>query len=558
VLLQRLPYPDADRIVMFVTQTPAGPYGGASPTKLNQFKAHGSMFDDVSAYRFRFGVVAAGGKSAQIPIGEVSLGFFHLFGASFERGRTFTADEHRPGGSRVAILSAGFARRYFGSSSVFDQTLLIDRQPYFVIGVLDPAFDAQTLAGPAIGNPDVWLPLEIDPASTDQANTLVAVARLMAGATLQGGQAQMQAATQQFREAYPGIIGPKDVFGVQRLRDTMVQDVRGSLLVLQGAVGCVLLIACVNVASLLLVRSTARVHEIAVKAALGAGRGRIVRQLVTESVVLSVIGGVLGLSLGILGMHALLAMYPGNLAWMGEIGLQSIDGTLLGFTMVITLVTGTIAGLFPAMHTVGLDLNTVLKASARSVSGGAGQGRTRSLLVGAEIALAVVLLIGAALLGRTFLALRAVDPGFDAGGVLTLRMSLDDRSTLRTATLEELIQIGRQRLGAVPGVLGSGASCCMPLENDMRLRMSIVGRPLEGPYHAMASWRSVSTGYFDALKIPVLRGRQFTDQDRPDHGAAVVARQRPSERQHPDWQRPRPQLRSRTHAPHRRDRRRRA
>ena len=381
VLLQRLPYPDADRIVMFVTQTPAGPYGAASPTKLNQFKAHGSMFDDVSAYRFRFGAVAVGGKSAQIPIGEVSPGFFHLFGASFERGRIFAADEQRPGGSRVAILSDGFARRYFGSSSVLDQTLLIDRQPYLVIGVLGPAFDGQTLAGPAIGNPDVWLPLEIDSASTDQTNTLVAVARLMAGATLQGGQAQMQAATQQFREAYPGIIGPQDLFGVQRLRDTMVQDVRRSLLVLQGAVGCVLLIACVNVASLLLVRSTARVHEIAIKAALGAGRGRIVRQLVTESVVLSVIGGVLGLSLGILGMQALLAMYPSRLAWMGEIGLQSIDGTVLGFTMVITVVTGTIAGLFPAMHTVGLDLNTVLKASAtRSVSGGAGQGRTRSLI----------------------------------------------------------------------------------------------------------------------------------------------------------------------------------
>ena len=144
----------------------------------------------------------------------------------------------------------------------------------------------------------------------------------------------MQAATQQFREAYPGIIGPKDVFSVQRLRDTMVQDVRGSLLVLQGAVSCVLLIACVNVAGLLLVRSTARVREIAIKAALGAGRGRIVRQLVTESVVLSVIGGVLGLSLGILGMQALLAMYPDRLAWVGEIGLQSIDGTVLGFTMV--------------------------------------------------------------------------------------------------------------------------------------------------------------------------------------------------------------------------------
>jgi predicted permease len=242
--------------------------------------------------------------------------------------------------------------------------------------------------------------------------------------------------------------------------------------------------------------------------------------------VLSVIGGVLGLSLGILGMQALLAVYPENLAWVGEIGLRSIDGTVLGFTVLMTLVTGTIAGLFPALHAVGFDLNMVLKASATgSVGGGAAQGRTRSLLVGAEIALAVVLLVGAALLGRTFLALRAVDPGFDPGGVLTLRMSLNDPGLLRTATLEQLIQNGRARLGTVPGVLASSASCCMPLENDMRLRMNIVGRPLEGAYHAMASWRSISTGYFDALKIPVLRGRQFTDQDRLGTAGVVIVNQ---------------------------------
>jgi putative ABC transport system permease protein len=526
VLLHRLPYPHADRIVMFVTQTPAGAFGGASPTKLHQWKQQGGVFEDVSAYRFRFGAVAEAAKNEQVRIGEVSHDFFHLFGASFQDGRTFIADEHRPGGNRVAILSAGFARRYFGSSSALNRTFSIDREPYLVVGVLDPAFDGETLAGPAIGNPDIWLPLETDPSSTDQTNTLVAVARLASGATLQSGQSQLHAVTQRFREAYPGIIGPKDVFSVQTLHETMVQDVRLSLLVLQGAVGFVLLIACANVASLLLVRSTARAREIAVKAALGAGRGRIVRQLVTESLVLSVMGGVLGLSVGILGIQVLLTIYPDNLAWVGEIGLRSIDGTVLGFTVLVTLLTTTLAGLFPTFHAAGLDLNRVLKAGATwSAGGGGSQGRTRSLLIAAEIALAVVLLVGAALLGRTFLALRAVDPGFDATGVLTLRMSLDDRRVLRTAALEQLIETGQQRLRTVPGVVASGTSCCMPLENDMRLRMIVVGRPLAGAYHAMSSWRSVSTGYFEALKIPVLQGRQFTDQDRLGAPGVVIVNQ---------------------------------
>ncbi|PYR87785.1 MAG: hypothetical protein DMF84_30645, partial [Acidobacteria bacterium] len=436
-----------------------------------------------------------------------------LFGASFERGRAFTADEQRVGGGHVAILGAGFVRRHFGNgANVVGQTIRLDREPYAIVGILDPRFDGETLAGPVLGNPDIWIPLHLDPGSRDHTNSLFAVARLIAGTTLERGRSQLVLATGQFRQMFPGILGPDDTFSIEGLRDAMVHDVRQSLLVLQAAVGFVLLIACANVASLLLVRSTARAREIAVKAALGAGPGRIVRQLLTESLVLSAAGGALGLVLGIWGMQALRTLYPGNLAWVGGLSVGTVDKRVLAFTLIVTVITAFVAGLFPAFHASGFNLNRALKDSSASSSGRV--NRVRSVLVGAEIALALVLLVGAGLLARTFLALRTVDPGFDPHGVLTLRMSLVDPGRTGTAGVEQLIRNAVQRLSTVPGVAVASASCCMPLENDMRLRFVIVGRPLEGAYHGMGSWRSVSSGYFDALRIPLVRGRLFTEQDR--------------------------------------------
>jgi putative ABC transport system permease protein len=198
---------------------------------------------------------------------------------------------------------------------------------------------------------------------------------------------------------------------------------------------------------------------------------------------------------------------------------------VLGFTVLVTVITAILAGLFPALHASGIDLNQALKESSARSGGGARHGAVRSVLVGAEIALALVLLIGAALLARTFLALRSVDPGFDPRGVLTLRTSLGDPDLIRTAGVEQLVRNAVQRLSAVPGVAVASASCCMPLENDMRLRFVIVGRPLEGAYHGMGSWRSVSSAYFDALKIPLVRGRLFTEQDRLGAPGVVIINQ---------------------------------
>ena len=535
VLLRPLPYPDSDRIVIFTTVTPGGSLAGASATKLNLWSEQGGSFQDVSGYRFRFSNVSESAKTQQITVGEVSTDFFRLFGASFEQGRAFTADEQRPAGGHVAIISRGFSRRHFGTrAEVVGQQVWLDRDAYVIVGVLDPGFDGETLAGPVLKNPDVWIPLQVDPSSRDQTNSLVAVARLVVGGTLSGGKSQLQRATQQFREAFPGIIGPKDTFSVELLGDSMVRDVQRSLLVLQGCVGFVLLIACANVASLLLVRSTARAHEIAVKAALGAGRARIVRQLLIESLVLSVVGGAVGLTLGILGMQALLAAYPGNLAWVGGVGVGTVDKAVLGFTVLVTAATAVLTGLFPALHAAGVDLSHALKQSSTRSTSSARMAWVRSVLVGAEIALALVLLIGAALMARTFLALRAVDPGFDATGVLTLRTSLGDPSLIGAAGVEQLVRKAVERLSIVPGVAVASASCCMPLENDMRLRFIVVGRPLEGAYHGMGSWRSVSSAYFGALKIPLIRGRLFTERDRLGAPGVVIINQTMARQLWPD------------------------
>jgi putative ABC transport system permease protein len=375
---------------------------------------------------------------------------------------------------------------------------------------------------------DLYLPFQIDPASTDQAHYFVAFARLKLGVTAGMVRAQLQLSADEFRGKYPGSIAmdAKDGFGTQPMHDLVVSGVRDLLLVLAAAVGLVLLIACANVANLLLVRATGRRREIAIRAAVGAGRGRIVRQLLTESVALALVGGALGLGLGVIGIRLLLPIFPGSIPRLGPHNAYvALDWHVLAFTLIASLGTGVLFGLIPALQASRADLTSVLKESGGRSGTGFRQNKARSLLVISEMALALILLIGAALLIRTYIALRAVDPGFDHSNVLTMQMSLDSTRFDKTAGVATLTREGLPRILALPGVTAASTTCCLPLEGGFGLPFIIAGRPLQGAAHGNSNWRSISEGYFETFRIPILRGRAFTERDDATAPPVVVISQ---------------------------------
>ncbi len=303
----------------------------------------------------------------------------------------------------------------------------------------------------------------------------------------------------------------------------MVQNVRSSLTVLAVAVGFVLLIACANVANLLLARAIGRQREFAIRAAIGAGRGRLIRQLLTESVLLSAVGAVLGSALGVFGIRALLNVNTANLPRVGRDGaLVTTDWRVFAFTAAAAIVTAILFGLIPAIQASRVDLSGTLKESGGRGGSSFRHNKARTLLVVSEIALALILVIGAALLIRTSLALAAVKPGFDANHVLTMRMSLAGDRFQKSAVIEQLVRDGVQRIRALPGVVTASATCCVPLEGGYGLPFIIVGRPLQdGPFHGGGGWQTISPDFFDVFKIAVVRGRAFTETDNAA-GAPVV------------------------------------
>jgi len=518
VLLQPLNYPEPNRLVELELSSPQGNANVTSIPKFIAWKNLTNVFQAVAAYDLGGpGVNLTGGdRPEQLKGLHVSADYFSVFGATTVLGRPFTPEEDRPGGPDVAVISNGLWRSRFGADpNLVGSTISLGGEPYVVTGVLRPGFSSDPPA-------DIYLPLRADPNSSDQAHYLRATARLLPGVTLSMAQAAMKLSAKEYEQKFPNSLGPQGSFTAEPLRDTVVGDVRKALLVLLGAVGLVLLIACANVANLLLARATVRQREIAIRAAIGAGRARIIRQLLTESVLLALAGGVLGLILGYAGVRALLAINPGNIPRIGDSGSAvSLDWTVLLFTFAISVLTGILFGLIPAMNASRTDLNATLKESGSRTGGSSHHHRIRSILVVTEMSLAIVLLVGAALLIRTFLALRTVDPGFDAHNVLVMEMSLTGPRFEKTAGVAELVRDAEQRVEALPGVESMASTCCLPLEGGLGLPFSIVGRPLtNGPYTGGASWRTISPEYFKVFHIPLIRGRLFTDRD--DAGSAPV------------------------------------
>jgi predicted permease len=520
VLLRPFPYPDPDRIVMFMNTSPNGSGAAASPAKFAHWQQQSDVAQDVSAFRTGIVNYTGGDVPEQLRSGQVSASYFRLFGATTAVGRTFSAEEDRPNGAHVAVLSYGWwARRFAADPGIVGKTISLSGDPYVVIGVIGRGFDPSDISD----TPDVWVPFQLDPNTSDQGHYFTAAGRLKPGVTLAQAQARLKQSADAYRRKFPNSL-PKDAgFSVDRLEELFIRGSRSLLTVLLAAVGGVLLIACANVANLLLVRATVRKREMVIRAAIGADRGRIIRQLMTESVLLSIIGGVCGLALGLFGIRWLLSINTAGLPRLGEGGsLVHLDWRVLTFTAVVSIGTGLLFGVVPALHAAREDLSGALREGSGSAGGGR-HNRMRSTLVVLEVALALTLVIGCGLLIRTSLALRAVRPGFDATNVLTMRMSFTGPRFETSSAVDQAIRDGAERLRALPGVVAASAACCVPLEGGYGLPFKVVGRPLDqGPWHGNGSWMTAAPGYFDVFKIAVLRGRAFTDQDNQAGPPVVI------------------------------------
>jgi putative ABC transport system permease protein len=517
VLLKSLTYPNADRMVDFLAPSSILANSLHCIPEFHFFQRQTNIFKEVVAYdNAGPGFNLTGGRPEQVHGIHVTEGYFRVYGAPVVLGRTFTPREDSHHGGKVVVLSYGLWQRKFGGDqAIVGKSLSLGNEPYTIVGVIGKDFVADPQA-------DLWLPFQFDPVSNDMNLFFEVTGLLQPGVTVAQANAQLLTAGPEYHREFPHT-NPRPHFTVGPLRDSIIGDARNSLLMMLGAVGLVLLISCANVANLLLVRATARKREFAIRSALGAGRARIVRQLLTESVLLSLAGGILGTALGFVGVRALLAVSPAGLPRIGEDGSAiSIDWRVLGFTLGVSLLTGILFGLFPAFSASRSDLNSTLKESGNRSGTGFRQGKARSLLVVSEMSLALVLLICAALLIRTFIALHDVGPGFDSHNVLTMEMSLNGQRYQNTAGVTQLLRDGRDRLNALPGVEVAAAAYWLPIDVEDGMPFQIIGRPVEKDCCG-SKWMSITPGYLSLFRIPVLRGRDFTENDKANApGVALI------------------------------------
>jgi len=523
VLLRPLGYGEPDRLVTIQHLHPSLA-GLRTPVSAPGFADYQRQARSIEAMAVETGWAAnltGEGEPARLQGARVTGRYFSTLAVPAAVGRTLLPGEDSAGREHVVVLSNGLWQRLFGKSrAVVGRSLSLNGESYEVVGVMPRDFrDAQNR------NVELWTPLVFRPDQlADGERThefLNLVARLRPGVPLEQAAAELRTLAERLKRQYPDQYPSDWSLVTTPLAQRIVGNVRPALLVLLGAVGFVLLIACANVANLLLARAAARAKEIAVRTALGAGRDRLVRQLLTESVLLALTGGVVGLFLAFWGVRAIVALNPTNLPRVDEIG---VDGAVMVFTLVVSLATGLLFGLAPAVHALGGDLHGMLKEGGRGAAGDrSGQGLRRTLVV-AEMALALTLLTGAGLLIKSFARLQGVDPGFDPDRLLTFNLSLPPArypsDTAQAAFFDQVLPA----LAAVPGVQAAGATSVMPFSGGW----STGSFEIEGyqpPPKQPGPWgdiRIVSPGYFETLRIPLRRGRLLTDQDRPEAPRVAV------------------------------------
>ncbi len=509
VLLNPLPYPDSGRIVTVMRR--GG--GSLSMPEFTVLRQEDLGLDQLTAFdSISSGTNLTGGDRPHfVHILHVSRNYFRLLGATPLRGRTFTEAEDRPGGGRPAVIGFGlWQSRFAGRPDILGRQIELGGVPYTITGVLGPSFQPYPAA-------DLWLPLQPDPNSVSQAHLYQVEGRLPSGITLPALLAHTRAVAQRYVKSHPAQLGNDDDLDVRPMREALVGDVQPALLLLAGAVALVLLIACANVANLLLARSETRHREIAIRSAIGAGRARIVRQLLTESLLLAAIGAALGLVIGNLGLRALLGLTSGDLPRAAELAsAPALDARMLAFTLAAAAGAALIFGLLPALRVSRIDLASTLKESSGRGASGRGHARVRNVLAASEMALAVVLLSGASLLVRSFAALHNTNPGLDPRGVLEVEVSLS-APPYRTAQGADRLTTDRiGRIERLPGVESAAVVDNPPFTGfGMDMIFNIPGRPLPAgkKFLADVQWRIVSSRYFSTLRIPLVEGRLFTESE---------------------------------------------
>jgi putative ABC transport system permease protein len=525
VLLRPLPFANPDSLVVLWSNTRPERGGAASPDDFLDFRRDQRSFTDIAALANSSATLTSRGADAERLRGmRVSAGLLSILGVSPRLGRDFLAEEDTPGGQRVVLLSHGlWERRFAADPSLVGKTLNLDGEAHTVIGVMPEGFDFP-VGFASTQPPDFWQPLRLDPSQPSRgAHFLRVVGRLKPGVTMAAAQAEMTAMARRLEQQHP-LTNTNWGLWVFPLHEEYAGDVRQPLLVLLAAVGCVLLIACANVANLLLARATARSKELSVRVALGAGRGRLIRQLLTESLLLAGIGGLLGLGIATWSLELVPALAGDSLPRAMTIGL---DVRALAFTAGAVLLTGILFGLAPAWLIARTAIADSLRASSRSTGATPGTHRLRAGLVVGEVALAFVLLVGAGLMIRSFQQLESVRPGFSPERIMSAQLALPNAQYQEEPRRTDLVRRYLEQLRAVPGVQTAALTTLLPMtRQDALLVFAVEGRPDEGPGRwPISRVSTVSDQYFETLSIPLVRGRYLDARDQPGTaGAAVISR----------------------------------
>ena len=534
VLLRRLPYRNADRIVAIQEMNREGKQGQVTSANFLDWRAQNTVFEQLAAIKITTSNLALPDHAERIDLAQTNANFFDVLGVTPQYGRLFIPQDEQAGHEPVVIVSNTLWQRRFGSDpSLVGKPITLDGRNYTVVGITPPGF-----AYP--NKTELWLPpLQLVPelypgqdvTQTRGMGYLAAIALLRPGVSLQQAAAEMETITARLRQQYPNTNNRR-FNRVVSLHEHLIGDTNKVLWLLLGAVTFVLLIGCANVANLLLASGAARQKEMAIRTALGASRWRVMRQLFTESTILALTGGAVGVLIAVWGLAAITKLLPADFPRLNEIHL---DLRILGFTFAASVLTGILFGLVPALHISRADVQSSIRETGRGASGSLRQSRFRQALIVGEVALCVVLLAGAGLLFRSFLRLQSVNTGFVAQQVLTARLTPSGPTFTQQTDFNKFYSTVLEKISALPGVMDAGVINTLPLDKGPTTGFRVEGRPLTTPDKwPMVNYRTVSPNYFHAMSIPLVQGRTYTDRDNPGAPRVMIINQQTAREIFPD------------------------